>query len=85
MKYGPRVAEVLKDVQTYYPRREGTDGWNIPTMRGAYLLAVRQIVQHWCGDGTNSHHDEHMHQEFIENLARNTQRHSSTFVEQRAQ
>jgi len=85
MKCGPRAAEVLKDVQTYYPRREGTDGWNIPKMRGAYLMAVDQIFRHGCGDGTDSQHGERMHQEFIGKIARNTQRRSSTFVEQLAQ
>ena len=35
MKCGPRAAEVLNDFQTYHPRREGTDGWNIPKMCGA--------------------------------------------------
>ena len=85
MKCGPRTAEVLNDVQTYYPHKEGTDGWTIPKMRGAYLMAVDQIVRHGCGDGTDSQHGEHMHQEFIEKLARNRQRRSLTFVEQLVQ
>ena len=38
MRYGLRVTEVLKGVQKHHLHREGTDGWNIPNMCGAYLL-----------------------------------------------
>ena len=61
MKCGPRAAEVLKNVQTYRLCREGTDEWNIPTNVGAYLMAVNQIIQHGCGDDTNTQHGECMH------------------------
>ena len=48
-------------------------------------MAVNQIVRHGCGDGTDTQHGERMYHEFIGNLARNTQRHASIFVEQLVQ
>ena len=85
IKCRPRAAEVLQYVQIYYPCREGTDEWNIPKMCGAYLMAVDQIVRHGCGNGTDTQDSRRMHHEFIEKIARNTQRRASTFGEQLAQ
>ena len=48
-------------------------------------MNVNQIVRHGCGDGTDTQHGERMHQEFIRKIARNTQRRTSTFVDQLAQ
>ena len=48
-------------------------------------MSVDQIVQHGCDNGINTQHGKHMHQEFIGKTVRNTERRSSTFVEQLVQ
>ena len=79
-----RVGEVLQGVQQRYPRREGTEGWNIPKMRGAYLMGVDQIHRLGFGDGYDTQHGEKMHRDYITLAAKNTQRRPSVFVKQLA-
>ena len=85
MRCGARVVKVLQGVQTYYSHRGGTNGWNISKMCGAYLMSVNQIVQHGCGNRSDSCYSELMYQDSIGKQAQDTKRRTSTVVEELAQ
>ena len=84
MKSHTRAGEVLTKVKQRFPRRDGTDQWNLQKMHGAFKMSVSQICRHGSGDGWDSQYGERMHQHFFTTLGRNTQRRHDQFAPQLA-
>ena len=76
------VIRTLQKVINRFPRREGTDGWDIPKMHGAFTMGREQLYRHGNADCWNSSHGEHMHQHFFTKLGRQTQRRFASFADQ---
>ena len=63
-----RIREVLTKLTRRFPRREGTDGWNLQKLHGAFKMGTQQMHRHGNADCWNSSHGERMHQFFSQNL-----------------
>lgn len=81
---GTRISQVLTKVSQRFPRRDGTDQWNLPKAHGALKMGDTQIPKHGNGAGCDSSHGERMHQTFFTRLGYNTQRRIDSFATQLA-
>ena len=76
------ITRTLQKIINRFPRREGTDGWDIPKLHGAWTMGREQLYRHGNADCWNSSHGEHMHQFFFTKLGRQTQRRFASFANQ---
>ena len=79
-----QAATILQAVIDRFPRRDGTDKWNLPKMTGAFQMSTNQIHRHGPGDCWDAEKGERMHKYFVGGLAKNTQRRSNNFAPQLA-
>ena len=80
MASAKRIGEVLTKLKLRFPRREGTNQWNLQQMHGAFKMGTLQIYCHGNGDGWGSLHGEKMHQFVFTRLGHNTQRRYKNFA-----
>jgi len=75
-----QAATVLQAVMDRFPRREGTNKWNLPKMTGAFQMSTNQIHRHGPGDGWDAEKGEQKHKYFVGGLSKNTQRRSNNLL-----
>ena len=76
------IAKTLNKVIDRFPRRAGTDGWDLQKMHGAFVMGHEQLIRHGNADCWNSSYGERMHQSFFTRLGRQTQRRFSSLAAQ---
>ena len=79
-----RIKNALMKVKKHFPRREGTQNWDLPKMLGAYKMGVVQMCKHGNASGWDSSYGERMHKYFFTSLGKNTQRRHALFATQLA-
>jgi hypothetical protein len=77
------IAKVLRSLQQLFPRKNNTNGYNLPKMHGMtkmqeYMKLFRSGINFYCGPG------ESAHKQFIKIPGQRTQRTVSEFAQQTA-
>ena len=81
---GDRISKALTKVKRRFPRREGTQGYDLQKMLGAYKMGTIQMCKHGNASGWDSSYGERMHKFFFTSLGHNTQRRHALFATQLA-